>query len=211
MTDKDLEISNLREILTELEEKLLEEQKQKEINKQRHIENLQEIYDNHKKEISELTHPVEQKIVVDHQCHCTEMEALEKQVEHWRKEYELLLESGGGNNKYLYARIDALMGERQEAEGRASSITAECSALQVRLELALSEKTQAEVALAEDATLRQRLQEELTTTTHNYEQQLSTMSEHLADLNDKYTEQSEILQQLQFQLHNNSVGSRKSK
>lgn len=45
-----------------------------------------------------------------------------------------------------------------------------------------------------------RLQEELNTTSHNYEQQLSTMSEHLADLNDKYAEQCELIQQLQYQL-----------
>lgn len=47
MTDKDLEISNLREIIAELEEKLLDEQKQKLINEQRHTDELKEMMKQH--------------------------------------------------------------------------------------------------------------------------------------------------------------------
>lgn len=33
----------------------------------------------------------------------------------------------------------------------------------------------------------------------NYEEQISTMSDHLADLNEKLTAQSEVIEQLRFE------------
>lgn len=76
--------------------------------------------------------------------------------------------------------------------------------MQFRLELSLDEKSTVEEKLESSMNTIGKLQEELQTTSHNYEQQLSTMSEHLADLNDKYTEQGELIQQLQFQLKEKS-------
>jgi protein phosphatase 1 regulatory subunit 21 len=47
-----------------------------------------------------------------------------------------------------------------------------------------------------------KLQEELTTTTTNYESQLSMMSEHLANMNEKLTVQKDEIDQLKYQLKN---------
>ncbi|KAF4516847.1 hypothetical protein B566_EDAN006242 [Ephemera danica] len=48
--------------------------------------------------------------------------------------------------------------------------------------------------------LRSELQEELHTTKHNYETQLSLMSEHLANMNDKLAIQKDEIDQLKYQL-----------
>jgi exonuclease VII large subunit len=50
--------------------------------------------------------------------------------------------------------------------------------------------------------LAAKLQEDLQTTTHNYETQLSIMSEHLANMNDKLTVQRDEIDQLKYQLTN---------
>lgn len=234
MTDKDLEISNLREILTELEEKLLEEQKFKSINEQKHSDELNELCKQYESKLVETRTNISdfkqngevlsdrgsilsEDSAGDYQVQCNTLKQqtlqLQSQVEHWRTEYELLkskhevVEEDGENphceqktKDYFYQRIDGLMGDRQMAEGLANSLTAECSALQVRLELSLEEKTELEDKLDSSMNTIYKLQEELQTTSNSYDQQLSTMSDHLADLNDKYTEQCELIQQLTFQL-----------
>lgn len=50
--------------------------------------------------------------------------------------------------------------------------------------------------------LAAKLQEDLQTTTHNYETQLSIMSEHLANMNDKLTVQWDEIDQLKYQMTN---------
>jgi protein phosphatase 1 regulatory subunit 21 len=50
--------------------------------------------------------------------------------------------------------------------------------------------------------LAAKLQEDLQTTTHNYETQLSIMSEHLANMNDKLTVQLDEIDQLKYQMTN---------
>lgn len=97
------------------------------------------------------------------------------------------------------------MAGRQTAESETRTLSAECDALQARLDLTLSEKTDVENQLQQCLQTLRLLQEELQTTSHNYEQQLSTMSEHVADLNDKYTEQCEMVQQLMYQMQHSSV------
>lgn len=47
-----------------------------------------------------------------------------------------------------------------------------------------------------------KLQEDLQITTQNYEMQLSIMSEHLANMNDKLTVQRDEIDQLKYQLTN---------
>lgn len=54
-----------------------------------------------------------------------------------------------------------------------------------------------------------RLQEELTTTTTNYESQLSSMSEHMANMNDKLAAQQEEIEQLNYEL--TAKGSKKGR
>jgi protein phosphatase 1 regulatory subunit 21 len=50
--------------------------------------------------------------------------------------------------------------------------------------------------------LAAKLQEDLQITTQNYETQLSIMSEHLANMNDKLTVQRDEIDQLKYQLTN---------
>lgn len=235
MADKDLEISNLREQVSELQEKVHSKE-----------DFISDLVDKHKIQIKELKHSQLQKLkeceakhasissdlearqngdafsdklstVSSEEGHVTSKQLLqlEQEKERWKTEYELLLalqeELTFGEDKtvadkmfkmkeFFYKRIDNLIADKQDIQSVADSLAAECNALQVRLELSLEEKTESEQRLESSICTLGRLQEELNTTSHNYEQQLSTMSEHLADLNDKYTEQCELIQQLQYQL-----------
>lgn len=268
MTDKDLEISNLREILTELETKLLEEQRQKLITQQRHSTEIKDLLNQHlielkltESRINSAGSSGDQDIRQNGEIHSDRGSILssddgvcdvsaqnnilkqqlfqaQNQAEHWRTEYDLLASKGQDEDEleldcerrtkdYFYCRIDKLMAEQQVAEGMANSLTAECGALQVRgrkcwgcgnvcfsqvrLELSLEEKSNVEEKLESSMNTIVKLQEELQTTSHNYEQQLSTMSEHLADLNDKYTEQCELIQQMQFQLRETKSSKKNAK
>lgn len=108
------------------------------------------------------------------------------------------------------------MAERQLAESESRTLVAENDALQTRLDQLIQDKIESDERIQELLNKQRSLQEELQITSHNYEQQLSTMSEHLADLNDKYTEQCELIQQLMYQINQgshqqSSTKSRKSK
>jgi protein phosphatase 1 regulatory subunit 21 len=74
--------------------------------------------------------------------------------------------------------------------------------LQNRLELCLQNKLQAETSLQKMQDYAAKLQEDLQTTTQNYETQLSIMSEHLANMNDKLTVQRDEIDQLKYQMTN---------
>ena len=74
--------------------------------------------------------------------------------------------------------------------------------LQNRLELCLQNKLQAETSLQKMQDYAAKLQEDLQTTTQNYETQLSIMSEHLANMNDKLTIQRDEIDQLKYQMTN---------
>ncbi|KAJ4450485.1 hypothetical protein ANN_01910 [Periplaneta americana] len=103
---------------------------------------------------------------------------------------------------YLTGRINELVATSQCAETRAGTLSAECQVLQNRLELCLQNKTQAENSLQQMQDIAAKLQEDLQTTTHNYETQLSIMSEHLANMNEKLTVQRDEIDQLKYQLTN---------
>ncbi|XP_068084840.1 protein phosphatase 1 regulatory subunit 21 [Anabrus simplex] len=113
--------------------------------------------------------------------------------------------------KYFTERINDLVGSRQEAEAKSAALTAECQVLQKRLELSLESKQLCECCLQETQDALARLQEELHTTTHNYETQLSIMSEHLANMNDKLTVQCDEIDQLKYQLTNKPIRKGKQK
>ncbi|PNF18775.1 Protein phosphatase 1 regulatory subunit 21 [Cryptotermes secundus] len=112
---------------------------------------------------------------------------------------------------YLTGRINELVAECQCAETRAGTLAAECQVLQNRLELCLQNKLQAESSLQQVQDLAAKLQEDLQTTTHNYETQLSIMSEHLANMNDKLTVQWDEIDQLKYQMTNKSGRKGKQK
>lgn len=103
---------------------------------------------------------------------------------------------------YLTGRINELVAACQCAETRAGTLAAECQVLQNRLELCLQNKLQAETSLQKMQDYAAKLQEDLQTTTQNYETQLSIMSEHLANMNDKLTIQRDEIDQLKYQMTN---------
>nr|CAD7405460.1 unnamed protein product [Timema cristinae] len=96
---------------------------------------------------------------------------------------------------YFTNRINELVVVSQETETKAAILAGEH-----RLELCQSGKQQSAEDLSEALEKLTRLQEELQTTTENYEVQLSIMSEHLANMNEKLTLQRDEIDQLKYQL-----------
>ncbi|XP_075222752.1 protein phosphatase 1 regulatory subunit 21 [Lycorma delicatula] len=111
--------------------------------------------------------------------------------------------------KYFLERINYLISEKQEAQSKAACVSTECSAIKRRLESCLEQARRGDITTQE---LREKvihLQEELATTATSYEAQLSTMSDHLATMNERLAAQRETIDHLQYQISNKS--SRKMK
>jgi protein phosphatase 1 regulatory subunit 21 len=72
--------------------------------------------------------------------------------------------------------------------------------LHERLQLAVEQKSLTEQQMSVSGQSLEKLQGELLTTTTNYETQLSMMSEHLANMNEKLTVQKDEIDQLNYQL-----------
>ncbi|XP_049863746.1 protein phosphatase 1 regulatory subunit 21 [Schistocerca gregaria] len=107
--------------------------------------------------------------------------------------------------QYFTQRINELVAETQEARSMGATFASECRALQRRLEHCVTGRKEAEAALQESQESLARLQEELHTTTRNYEMQLSIMSEHLANMNECLAVQRDEIDQLKFQLGQQSA------
>eukprot|EP00731_Ephydatia_muelleri_P024275 Em0016g546a len=108
--------------------------------------------------------------------------------------------------RHFAARITELNTCLQEAEGKTVHYYAECRALQKQfLHLSNVKNKMQESFQAVNATNSQ-LKDELSITKENYDKQLSTMSDHVCELNDKLTKQSEELETLK-----KSKGKRQSK
>uniref|UniRef100_A0A8C4QDA3 Protein phosphatase 1 regulatory subunit 21 n=1 Tax=Eptatretus burgeri TaxID=7764 RepID=A0A8C4QDA3_EPTBU len=110
--------------------------------------------------------------------------------------------------KYYAKRIAELTLQLQLADSKAVHFHAECRALSKRL--ALTDKNQQalhkELALSKDCL--SQLQDEFTTTRRSYEDQLSTMSDHLCGVNDTLAKQREEIDALK---QCSKVSSRKSR
>lgn len=78
-----------------------------------------------------------------------------------------------------------------DGDAKSSLFNAECNRLKQRLIIAADHKCEAEARLNESFEYIAHLKDELSTSVRNYESQLSTMSEHLANLNEKWTDQKE--------------------
>jgi protein phosphatase 1 regulatory subunit 21 len=72
--------------------------------------------------------------------------------------------------------------------------------LHERLQLAVEQKSLTEQQMSVSGQSLEKLQGELLTTTTNYETQLSMMSEHLANMNEKLTVQKDEIDQLNYHL-----------
>ena len=74
--------------------------------------------------------------------------------------------------------------------------------LNVHLETSESKRETCEAALRDAMSNWSSLQEDREVREGNYKSQLSTMSEHLANMNEKLIRQTEEIQQLKFELAN---------
>lgn len=82
--------------------------------------------------------------------------------------------------------------------------------MNVHLDTSEAKREKCETELKETLSSWNRLQEDKEIQEGNYKAQLSTMSEHLANMNEKLIHQTEEIQQLKFEL-SNKVRTRKTK
>ena len=68
-----------------------------------------------------------------------------------------------------------------------------------RLVLSEESRSMAEMDLEGERKETNKTQETLSITSRNYEEQISAMSEHLADLNEKLTSQADLIEHLKFE------------
>uniref|UniRef100_A0A2R5L7F5 Protein phosphatase 1 regulatory subunit 21 n=1 Tax=Ornithodoros turicata TaxID=34597 RepID=A0A2R5L7F5_9ACAR len=153
---------------------------------------------------------------------------LEEEKVHWKLEWQLLqakfqretkeaLHSGDGLHQengssegaviaaHLKSRIKDLIEQGQQADSRAVYFHAECKALEQRLHSTEQARNALQTELQELKAAFRKLKEESGVTTRNYEDQLSSMSEHLASMNEKLTQQKDEIDALR---HSNKVGKK---
>jgi protein phosphatase 1 regulatory subunit 21 len=109
---------------------------------------------------------------------------------------------------FLRDRISELTNKLDESDAKSCLYNAECNRLKQRLIVAADEKVAAETQFNESVEYIRDLKDELSTSVRNYESQLSTMSEHLANLNEKFMKQQEEIEVLQS-LKSNGASNKK--
>ncbi|KAI0231603.1 Protein phosphatase 1 regulatory subunit 21 [Lamellibrachia satsuma] len=109
---------------------------------------------------------------------------------------------------YFSRRMAEVTSKLQTADSRALHFHTECGVLHNRLRLTLKdrEKLQEELSMAKELVIQ--VKDELQTMTDGYKSQLSTMSEHLAGMNEKLTAQKDEIDMLKYQLHNVMTGKK---
>ncbi|XP_049704796.1 protein phosphatase 1 regulatory subunit 21 isoform X2 [Helicoverpa armigera] len=103
---------------------------------------------------------------------------------------------------YFRNKISELKTEREELKSKTEHYVKECEMLRLRFEEMERDKQIDEHTLSEKHNTISRLEEELHSTSHNYEQQMSVLTEHVAGLNEQLTRQHDEIQQLKHTLHN---------
>lgn len=113
--------------------------------------------------------------------------------------------------EYFLEEIDKLITEKNIYHVKNLAMAANSEVLQVHLDTSESKRKQCESALTEAFSNCNVLQKDKEIQEGNYKAQLSTMSEHLANMNDKLISQTEEIQQLKFELtnKNNKKGKQK--
>ena len=146
----------------------------------------------------------------------------EQNREHWRLECQLLqLKLGKIQdtnisetdektfvNEKIQIKIDDLVSEKLFADSKATHFYLESLALQKRIRFWEKAKIKAQNDLKEAQNQIEVIKEEAKTTSVNYENQLSLMSEHLANMNDKLTKQTDEIERLKFEVGNKKKGSK---
>ena len=103
---------------------------------------------------------------------------------------------------YLRNRISQLIDNLHLSDSKAVAFHTECVSLQQRLIICDKQRKHCAQEIADKNMKINELNEELATNVSNYESQLSLMSEHLANMNDKLTQQRDEIDSLK---HNNSI------
>ena len=87
------------------------------------------------------------------------------------------------------SRISSLTDAVQAADAKAALFGAECQRMKQRLLIANEQKESLRNELSDTNHQMQKLKDEFGTSVRNYESQLEAMSEHLATMNDKWSQQ----------------------
>ncbi len=128
--------------------------------------------------------------------------AISAPADQWSAASEALkslpIEGGGGDQQqqqqqpcssatgaYLQSQMTALVNTLQTTDARAAALQGDCLSLRAQLLALAAEKGDLESRLAAHHQVMGRIEEEYQTSVENYEAQLRTMSEHLAELNEK--------------------------
>ncbi|XP_008208361.1 girdin isoform X1 [Nasonia vitripennis] len=102
--------------------------------------------------------------------------------------------------EYFLREIDRLITEKHICHVRNLAIAANTEVMNVHLDTSEEQREKCEAALLEALSKWKSLQEDKEVQEGNYKLQLSTMSEHLANMNEKLIHQTEEIQQLKFEL-----------
>ncbi|KAL6444355.1 hypothetical protein ACFW04_001909 [Cataglyphis niger] len=132
---------------------------------------------------------------------------LEKEINHWKTQYHI-----------LKIKHDELEQKKVETISQIDNdivkpveINNMNEVMQVQLETSESKREKCETALLETLSNYNSLQKEKEMQEGNYKIQLNTMSEHLANMNEKLICQTEEIQQLKFELANKNSKKGKQK
>ncbi|CAH0690000.1 unnamed protein product [Spodoptera exigua] len=102
---------------------------------------------------------------------------------------------------YFRNKISELKIEKEELKSKTEHYVKECEMLRLRFEEMEKEKQSNEHTLSEKHNTISRLEEELHSTSHNYEEQMSVLTEHVAGLNEQLTRQHDEIQHLKHALN----------
>lgn len=110
----------------------------------------------------------------------------------------------------LQTQMASLVNALQLTDSRASALEGDCLSLRAQYLALAKEKAEVEERLNAHHLTMGRIEEEYQTSVENYEATLRTMSEHLAELNEKLTGQRETIDILQYQQQQQQGGKTSS-
>ncbi|XP_013147814.1 PREDICTED: protein phosphatase 1 regulatory subunit 21 isoform X2 [Papilio polytes] len=102
--------------------------------------------------------------------------------------------------QYYRAKLSAARADRDLLATKTEHYINECEMLRLRFEEMERERERDALTVEEKHNTISRLEEELHSTSHNYEQQMSVLTEHVAGLNDQLAERHHQLELLRHQL-----------
>ncbi|EFN82378.1 myosin-10 [Harpegnathos saltator] len=112
---------------------------------------------------------------------------------------------------YFLEEIEKLINEKYMCHIKNLAMAANNEVMHVQLDTSESKRAKCEAALLEALSNCNSLQKEKETQEGNYKSQFNTMSEHLANMNEKLIFQTEEIQQLKFELANKNSKKGKQK